>query len=112
MPGTRTARVTWQAGKNEQERPLLWFGSWLVGEDGEEGDWFYSGFGETPTEHEAPEGVTGIRIRRWPSEGLDPEYVDIPLAERVELDVNTLDFYREQAYSRLRIASQLGAIRS
>jgi hypothetical protein len=84
--------VHWVAGLNEQGRPMLWFGSWLEGPEGHEGGWFFSGAGGTVTEHRPPHGATGVRIRRWPSDGLDPEYVDLPLAGLHLLLTERLDF--------------------
>ena len=49
-----------------------------------------------------PDGATGLRIRRWPNEGLDAEYADIvPLAEVREVSADALDFDAPQQFSRL-----------
>ena len=87
---------------NEHGRPMLWFASWLSGNDGAEGAWFYSGRGgEAPT-FTVPAEATGLRIRRWPNEGLDAEYVDIlALAEVTEVAAADLDFDAPQRFSRL-----------
>jgi hypothetical protein len=84
--------VHWAAGTNEQGRPMLWFGSWLEGENGREGGWFFSGAGGEVTEHVPPGEATGVRVRRWPSDGLDPEYADLPLAGLRVLKTRDLDF--------------------
>jgi hypothetical protein len=47
--------------------------SWLVGEH--EGTVFYSGTGGAVLSPVPPDAV-GFRLRRWPSEGLAPEYLD------------------------------------
>ncbi len=69
--------VDWPAEINEHGRPMLWFGSWLTGHEGGEGAWFYSGRGGTRQVYAVPPWATGVRIRRWPNEGFDAEYVDI-----------------------------------
>ena len=58
---------------NEQQEPLRLLASWLLPEH--EGAVFYAGTGGavmTPV----PAAATGFRLRRWPSEGLAPEYLD------------------------------------
>src|SRR5690349_1020477 len=72
--------IDWAAETNEQGGPVRWFGSWILGADGREGPWFYRGFGSEQTAHTAPVDTVGVRIRKWTSEGLDPEYVDVTLA--------------------------------
>lgn len=95
--------VAWPAARNEHGRPMLWFGSWLVGNAGCEGNWFYSGRGGERTAMQPPPEATGIRVRRWPNEGLDAEYADIlSLAGVREIAAATLDFDAQQAYSVLR----------
>lgn len=59
---------------NEQHEPMRLLASWLVG--GGEGANFYSGTGGAATAHPVPAGARGYRLRRWPSEGLAPEYLD------------------------------------
>ena len=87
---------------NEHGRPMLWFGSWLSGSGGGEGLWFYSGRGGCFESYEVPAEATGLRIRRWPNEGLDAEYADITaFAELSNLDVTSLDFDAPQPFSRL-----------
>jgi hypothetical protein len=94
--------VNWPAEQNEHGRPLLWFGSWLQGNDGAEGAWFYSGHGGKSGSYPVPAGATGLRVRRWPNEGLDAEYVDILKLDEVgELSPQTLDFDVAQPYSHL-----------
>lgn len=94
--------VSWPRELNEHGRPMLWFGSWLSGRVGGEGSWFYSGRGGCFERYDIPAGATGLRIRRWPNEGLDAEYADITaVAGLSSLDVTSLDFDAPQPYSRL-----------
>lgn len=69
-----TLRIELPSLINEQGGPMRLLGSWLVG-DGE-GANFYSGTGGEATAHAVPAGARGYRLRRWPSEGLAPEYLD------------------------------------
>ncbi len=94
-------RVRWDAGPNEKGQPILWLGAWLVGNRGEEGVWFHSGRGASLTEHAIPDDATGIRIRRWPNEGLSPEYVDLVKVWRGAIDTTALDFDKPQPFSVL-----------
>lgn len=81
---------------------MLWFGSWLSGNDGGEGSWFYSGHGGDRDTYSVPVEATGLRIRRWPNEGLDAEYADLLSLEGLdELAAATLDFDSPQPFSRL-----------
>ena len=81
---------------------MLWFGSWLVGSIGEEGSWFYSGRGDSSDRYPVPDFATGLRIRRWPNEGLDAEYVDlVPAPVGAELEPAQLDFDARQGFSLL-----------
>ena len=93
----------WPELANEHGAPMLWFASWLVGNEGCEGDWVYSGRGGESALAAVPADATGVRIRRWPSEGLEPEYVDVDLAatQGGELRVGGLDFDTVQRFSRL-----------
>jgi hypothetical protein len=95
--------VGWSREINEQGGAMLLFGSWLVDDEGTEGDWFYSGRGDCEETYEIPSNVIGVRIRRWPSEGLDPEYADINFAEGAIAQITTdaLDFDTKQNRSRL-----------
>jgi hypothetical protein len=87
---------------NEQGRPMIWFGSWLVGDDGSEGPWFHSDRGGAEVRVEAPAGVTGLRIRRWPNDGFDAEYADIlDLSTAANLDASTLEYDQRQKFSLL-----------
>ena len=87
--------VSWPAEMNEHGRPLLWFGSWLRGVEGAEGGWFYSGRGGETGAYPIPAWASGVRIRKWPNEGLDAEYSDIfPVAPALEVRPATLDFER------------------
>ena len=58
---------------NEQDEPMRLLASWLLGEH--EGAIFYSGAGGAVSAAIPPRAV-GFRLRRWPSEGLAPEYLD------------------------------------
>ena len=93
--------VRWPADLNEHGSPLLWFGSWLTGSTGAEGSWFYSGRGGEHAEYPVPAEATGLRIRRWPNEGLDAEYSDVIAIEKLsELHPSALDFDAPQPFSR------------
>ncbi len=59
---------------NEQGEPMRLLASWLMGET--EGANFYSGTGGEETAQPVPATARGYRLRRWPSEGLAPEYLD------------------------------------
>jgi hypothetical protein len=49
-----------------------------------------------------PADATGLRVRRWPNEGLDAEYVDILKLEGLgELSPESLDYDAPQPYSHL-----------
>ena len=76
MLGNRDLEIDWPELSNEHGDPILWFGAWLVGDEGVEGDWFHSGRGAARTTHAVPSDATGVRLRRWPNEGLAPEYAD------------------------------------
>ncbi len=94
--------VSWPAQPNEHGRPMLWFGSWLVGSEGAEAGWFYSGRGGQRNTYPVPAGATGLRIRRWPNEGLEPEYADLlELAQAADLHPVQLDFDARQRFSLL-----------
>lgn len=94
--------ITWPAEQNEHGDPMLWVGSWLVGGSGEEGEAIYSGRGGERRSYTAPAAATGLRIRRWPNEGLEPEYVDVlDLSASRELRPERLNFEVRQPYSRL-----------
>ena len=87
---------------NEQGRPMIWFGSWLVGDDGIEGSWFHSDRGSAEVRVSIPEGATGLRIRRWPNDGFDAEYADIlDLAATRDIDAAALDYDSRQKFSLL-----------
>ena len=81
---------------------MLWFASWLRGNDGAEGAWFYSGHGGGSETYPVPPESTGLRIRRWPNEGLDAEYADIlTITDSGHLAAESLDFDAPQRFSRL-----------
>lgn len=87
---------------NEHGGSMLWYGSWLVSEDGIEGDGFYSGRGGVSHRYAVPSSAVGLRVRRWPNEGLEAEYVDVMGLTRVrELCAGDLDFDVTQPFSRL-----------
>jgi hypothetical protein len=94
--------IAWPVAENEHGERMLWFGSWLVGSAGAEGPGFYSGRGGTRGQYPPPPTATGVRIRRWPNEGFDAEYVDVLGVDTVEeLQPAALDFDRPQPFSRL-----------
>jgi hypothetical protein len=99
---TATIRVEWPGIENEQGRPMLWFGSWLTGSRGDEAEWFHSARGEASGSYSVPAHATGLRIRRWPSDGLDAEYADIlDLGSVSHLVATDLDFDTRQQFSLL-----------
>ena len=77
MHGTSQLTVEWPSISNEHGDAMLWLGAWLIGDKGAEGEWFHSGRGGAQTRHDVPAEATGIRLRRWPNEGLAPEYADL-----------------------------------
>ena len=92
--------VDWPEATNEHGQPMLWFGSWLSGSDGAEGPWFYSGRGGRRSTYRVPPAATGLRIRRWPNEGLDAEYVDLtPLNGVSHVSPESLNFDAPQPFS-------------
>ena len=105
MEGATPARlvVEWASEVNEEGGPMRWFGSWLVGAEGAEGEWFYSGYGGERTEHPVPPHAAGVRIRRWTSEGLNPEYADLPLDGREHIRTAELDFNTPQPHRLLAV---------
>ena len=86
---------------NEHGRQMLWFGSWLVGDGGAEGQWFYSGRGGERGVYSVPVAVSGVRFRRWPNEGFDAEYADVLASDVPEIAPAELDFDIRQRYSML-----------
>jgi hypothetical protein len=94
--------IAWPALPNEHGGRMLWFGSWLVGNDGSEAEWFYSGRGGERERYPVPSQATGLRIRRWPNEGFDAEYADVlDVRQRPEVKPAELDFDRRQPFSLL-----------
>lgn len=78
---------------------MIWFGSWLVGNEGNEGGWFHSARGGAEVVVDIPAEATGIRVRRWPSDGLDAEYADVLDLEGLgSLDAGGLDFDVRQEF--------------
>ena len=97
-------RISWHGARSDFGEAMPWFGSWLIGDDGVEGGWFHSARGAAETSHTPPREASGVRLRFWPSEGLDPEYVDVPLPEgggAFAIDTSQLDFERPGPHSRL-----------
>lgn len=94
-------RILWPALPSEHGRAMLWFGSWLTGHRGEEAGWFYSGRGGEQGVYPIPASATGVRIRRWPNEGLDAEYADVLSLSATDIAPESLDFDRRQEYSLL-----------
>jgi hypothetical protein len=87
---------------NEQGRPMIWFASWLVGDDGSEGPWIHSDRGAAEVRVTPPPSATGLRIRRWPNDGFDAEYADIlDLSGLRDVDAGALDYDRRQKFSLL-----------
>jgi hypothetical protein len=101
MTEDRSITVAWPETLNEKGKPMLWLGAWLVGSEGVEGDWFHSGRGGGQTSHEIPAEATGVRLRKWPAEGLAPEYADMTPIESSRIDASTLPFERPQPFSLL-----------
>jgi hypothetical protein len=96
--------IDWPEEQNEHGGRLLWFGSWLFGDQGEEGPWFYTGRGGERSTCSVPAGASGLRIRRWPNEGLEAEYADLLSLEGVtEIRADWLDFDARQQFSRLPV---------
>lgn len=94
--------VHWPRVPNEHGETMLWYGSWLVGNDGSEGPGIYSGRGGDIDTYHPPEGATGLRIRRWPNEGFDAEYADIlELVPARTISADELDFDTRQRYARI-----------
>ena len=104
---TRALRIRWAGEISDFGRPMPWFGAWLVEDGAREGDWFHSGRGAAETVHQLPVEAVGVRLRFWPSEGLDPEYVDVPLERIGErngdlwLDTAELNYDAPGPHSRL-----------
>jgi hypothetical protein len=94
--------IAWPAEQNEHGGQMLWAGAWLVGGAGEEGPAIYSGRGGEAGRYRVPAAATGVRIRRWPNEGLEPEYADVLDLNGNELRPEHLDFDRKQPFSRLQ----------
>ena len=100
--------IVWPAEPNEHGARMLWAASWLVGTAGEEGEAIYSGRGGEQRRYAVPTAASGVRIRRWPNEGLEPEYVDVlDLAGVRELRPDRLDFDVPQPFSRLSAGALL-----
>jgi len=58
--------INWGETEKPPEARKRWLGSWLVSRDGEEGDYFYDGWGGTETIHAVPPEAIGLRLRWWP----------------------------------------------
>lgn len=94
-------RIVWHEQTSDFGQPMPWFGSWLVGDGETEGDWFHSGRGAAETAHAPPDEAVGVRLRYWPSEGLDPEYIDLPLPDTGLIETIALDYDHPGPHSRL-----------
>ena len=101
MTTITTLRIVWHEQTSDFGEPMPWFGSWLVGDGESEGDWFHSGRGAADTSHEPPDDAVAVRLRFWPSEGLDPEYIDLPLPESGLIETISLDYDNPGPHSRL-----------
>jgi hypothetical protein len=101
----RSVSVEWAGLINEEGGPMRWLGSWLVGGDTVEGSLFYAGHGSERTEHSVPPGAYGVRVRRWLSEGMDPEYVDVTLDGEASVRTGELDFDSPQSHRVFRPGS-------
>ena len=105
----REVAIEWPDLNNEHGDPMLWFGAWLVGDEGVEGSWFHSGRGGTRTVHPIPDHATGIRLRRWPNEGLAPEYADLVPVPTGTIGAADMLFEREQPFSLLNATKEQAA---
>lgn len=94
-------RIIWHEQTSDFGLPMPWFGSWLVGDGETEGDWFHSGRGAAETAHDPPADAVGVRLRFWPSEGLDPEYIDLKLPAEGVIDTLQLDYDHPGPHTRL-----------
>ncbi len=101
MTTVTTLTITWHEQTSDFGEPMPWFGSWLVGDGKTEGDWFHSARGAAETSHQPPPNAVGVRLRFWPSEGLDPEYVDLPIPDSGRIDTAQLDYDHPGPFSRL-----------
>ena len=94
--------VHWPALLNEDGYGLLWFASWIADDTGTEGDWFYCGRGGESSNEAIPAEAIGVRVRRWPSEGLDAEYADVLFDEGPrEVRAEQLNFGVKQPFARI-----------
>lgn len=94
--------VHWPNIPNEHGDRMLWHGSWLVGNEGGEGPQFYSGRGGDVDTYQAPSQATGVRLRRWPNEGLDFEYADIlDLSASPSISADELEYDKRQHFARI-----------
>lgn len=66
--------LTVAAEPNDYDEPLRWLATWLHA--GQEGDIIAGGRGGGAVRGTAPTGAVGVRIRRWYSDGVAPEYDD------------------------------------
>lgn len=102
MGHEREIRITWPVTPNEHGGRMLWFGSWLVGDAGVEGPWFYTGRGGCEGRYRPPPAATGVRIRRWPNEGFDAEFADLLELDAIEhVFADDLDFDTAQRFNHL-----------
>lgn len=62
----KSITIDWGEHDLPESERRAWLPSWVVAEDGEEGDFLYDGPGGTTTTHEVPEEAIGIRFRWAP----------------------------------------------
>ena len=101
MHGTSQLTVEWPSISNEHGDAMLWLGAWLIGDKGAEGEWFHSGRGGAQPRRDVPAAATGIRLRRWPNEGLAPEYAALIPITALQVNAAAVSFEREQPFSML-----------
>ena len=63
--------IDWGEADKDAAQRREWLTSWLVSEDGEEGEFLYDGVGGTVTTHEVPDDAVGVRFR-WANQIHDP----------------------------------------
>ena len=99
-------RIIWHEQTSDFGMSMPWFGSWLLGDGETEGDWFHSARGAADTVHEPPSDAVAVRLRFWPSEGLDPEYIDVPLPSDGVINTLQLDYDHPGPHSCLEVPAE------